>query len=902
VCLSLPELLESIPSFAFFPSQEGPDSIRDMNRREFLRTSVVTSTSLLTGNAASPAPGSGAIEPVPTLPRTRPRLPDLSPARWIWYPSGRTLQNTFVLFRREVELAAKPRRATGWICADSRYRLEVGGQRVQWGPAPSDPRWAEADPLDLTSHLRAGTNVLGATVLFYGTGDGTWPIGKPGFLFWLELEHEDGRVERVVSDSSWQTLLCRAWPPGRAKRWYLRALQEQFDARLYPRGWSRPGFQRGGDWLAAMPLNGSPNQPALATDYYEYTLDPGRGPTDVELRPRRIPLLHESVVEGARLSESFWLQWRTPPEDYFDYRTPGAFEVKGRDCSVAAGPGQWRVDLDGTQGAALTFQFEQQVVGWPAFTIEAPAGTVVELLVQEAHALGGPPLLNTHFDSWSRFICREGRNEFETFDFESLRWLQLHLHGVKGMVLLSDVRVRRRVFPWPNQPQVRTDDPALQRLFDASINTLHNCAQETLVDGMARERQQYSGDGGHQLHAVHLTFGEARLPARYLQTWSQGLTKEGFFLDCWPAYDRLARLIERQLDLTGWGPILDHGVGFNFDCWSHYLYTGDLDALREPYPRLVRFAAYLQGLTGPDGLLPVEDLGIPSVWIDHVAYQRQRHKQCAFNLYVAAAMQHALAPMCRAFGQPDRAEAVEEFGQRLQQAAVAGFWSRERGLFVNNLPWLAEEKFARTCDRSLATAILFDQCPNGQNRAAVRSLVECPPEMGFSYPCNAGWRLWALAKAGRGDVVVSDLRRRWAVMASVKANNTLQEDWTAQPDSGQQWSHCAVVPLYLAYHGLMGLKPLAPGFQRFELRPQLGDLERFELTAHTVQGPITLRSRGQRGSRDVILELPVQAQGELVLPKEEVPDLSPVPGLTPAGHNRFSLPRGRAVELRLRSV
>ena len=58
-------------------------------------------------------------------------------------------------------------------------------------------------------------------------------------------------------------------------------------------------------------------------------------------------------------------------------------------------------------------------------------------------------------------------------------------------------------------------DAALQKLLDASINTLHNSAQETIVDGMGRERQQYSGDCGHQLHAIFYAFGETRLPARF---------------------------------------------------------------------------------------------------------------------------------------------------------------------------------------------------------------------------------------------------------------------------------------------------------------------------------------------------------------------------------------------------
>ena len=875
-----------------------------MNRREFLKSTTASGGSLLlaqTAAADAPGPVRKLIEPAPMPNAPRPMLPDLSPARWIWYPSGRTLPNTFILFRRQLQLSAKPRRATGWICADSRYRLEINGRRAQWGPAPCDPRWTEADPLDLIGSLEPGENVLAATVLFYGTGDGTWPLGKPGFLFWLEIEHADGRMEKVVSEVSWHALLCRAWSPGHPKRWYLRALQEEFDARLYPDNWSRPGFLMDSHWLPAMPLDGSPNKPALSTNYDEYMMNMGGGPPDTQLGPRSIPLLQESIVPVARLAETCWMDWRITPQDYFDFRVPDAFAAHLEDFAVEAVPGQWRVELDGRRAAALTFELTEQVVGWPGFAIEAPAGTTIELLVHEAHALGGPPLLNTHFDSWTRLICREGRNEFETFDFESLRWLQLHIHSAKGTVLISDVHVRRRIFPWPNRPHLRTSEAPLQRLFDASVNTINNCAQETLVDGMARERQQYSGDGGHQMHAVHLAFGERRLVARYLSTWSQGLTKDGYFLDCWPAYDRLARLMERQLDLSGWGPILDHGVGFIFDCWHHYSYTGDLDALREPYPRLLRFARYLQGRIGADGLLPVENLGIPSVWIDHIAYQQQRHKQCAFNLYAAASMEHALGPLCRAQGLSSQAVAVEEFGRELAGAAIGRFWNPERGLFVNNQPWLAQEKGPRTCDRSLSTAILFDQCPDNQSAEALRSLVECPPEMGFSYPANACWRLWALAKSGRADVILADLRQRWATMASVKKNNTLQEDWQVQPDTGQQWSHCPVVPLHIAYQGLMGLKPLAPGFKRFELRPQFGDLNDLDLTAFTVQGPFSLRFSKQPAGPELVLQWPHDAQGELILPQAEAIDLPELANSAPAGHRRFKLPSSGALALRLRA-
>ena len=45
---------------------------------------------------------------------------ELPGAKWIWLPSQRTLPNTFVLFRKTVQLADVPRRAVLSIAADSR--------------------------------------------------------------------------------------------------------------------------------------------------------------------------------------------------------------------------------------------------------------------------------------------------------------------------------------------------------------------------------------------------------------------------------------------------------------------------------------------------------------------------------------------------------------------------------------------------------------------------------------------------------------------------------------------------------------------------------------------------------------------------------------------------------------
>ncbi len=781
---------------------------------------------------------------------------DLSPATWIWLPSERCLPNTFVLFRRELHLTNAPRSARGWLTADSRYKLTVNGQRVQWGPAPCDPRWLEADPCDLTSLLRVGANVIGVEVCYFGQGDGTWPMGAPGFIFKVQIDDQ-----LVVSDSSWQTCLDRAHRPGMYKRWFLRALQEEFDARLHPHGWDRPEFKPDATWLAAMKLRGSARTPAIFAGGPEYVLGADDATQHVaagqlgsvqpaELRAREIPLMRETLVKALPLEDCGRVTWLRDPNDWFESRVPGSFTI-ARDASVVhANPAV-------NEGFFFTYRMPEQVVGFPRITIDAPAGTIVEMMVRESHDVAtGPLWMENYIFHWTRFICREGVNEFESFDYESVQWLQLHVRGATRPVTIRDVSVRRREYPWQNTPQITCAEPALQRLFDASVNTLRNSCLETVVDGMGRERQQYSGDGGHQIQAVRPAFGDTKLPARFLKTFSQGMTLDGFFLDCWPGYDRLARLMQRQVGATVWGPLLDHGVGFNFDCWQHYLETGDREALAEPYPRLKRFADYLENLRRDDGMLPVENIGVPAVWIDHHAYRHQSHKRCAFNLYVAAMLQHALAPIIEIFG--DDPGPYRLLGAEIQQATVARYWDASRQLFI-----VGDD---RTCDRSLATAILFDQCPGGATHAVLQTLVDCPSTMGLSYPCNAVWRYWALAKGGRTDVIVRELRTKWATMASVIHNNALQENWDARLDSDAQFSHCPLAPLIMLYQCIAGIRPTAPGFAKVEIRPLLADLGDLRLVAHTPRGPITFTARKTTDGHDVAIQLPADCQATLVLP------------------------------------
>jgi len=881
-----------------------------LSRRDFFKSGAISGTTLMLGTSFLPT----ATPDTPKPDYASARIPDsvqlslpskyaldLSPAKWIWYPSQRTLANTFILFRKSITIKKEIKSATGWILGDSRYKLTVNKQRIQWGPPPSDPRFSEADPVDLTMVLKNGENIIGATVLFYGHGDGTWPIGKAGFIFKLDITYSDGSTEQIVSDKSWQCHLARSWKPGQYKRWYLRALQEEFDARKYPFGWSSPWFKTDLSWLTAMELIGSPAMPALSTNMSDYAYDSSSGSTVTELRKRSVPLLQETDIDDVRLEEALYVHWNQPVDDYFDMIVPDAYEVAGNIDGIGSTK-PWTFSLsESNQGAVLTVTLKEQVVGWPYFTVEAAEGTVIEVLVQEGHNLaknGGPAIMNNHHHSWSRFICRAGENNFQPFDFESFRWLQLHFHGALGSITVKNIGVKRRMYPWPNPASVSISDKNFQVLLNASINTLYNNSQETIVDGMGRERQQYSGDLGHVVHALHRVFGNCQLPARFVNTYSQGITLDGYFLDTWPAFDRLNRLSQRQLGLTKWGPILDHGIGFNFDCYYHYMYSGTLDDLEEVWPRLEKFCQYLKSIVQEDGLLPVENIGIPSVWIDHIAYAKQRHKQCAFNLYAAAMLKNAFNPLAIAMNKPEEAKQAMEFGDFLHKNTINTFWDSGQKLFINNKPWLSEEKGETMCDRSLATAVLFDLCPGNQNQAVIETLVARPANLGMSYPPNTNWYLWALGKAGKTDAIFHDFNTRWKQLRSAYENNTMQEDWQVVPDTGSQWSHASIAPLLTAYMDLAGIKPITPGYTKFSVEPLPGSLELLEIQNYTPSGPIGFKCSGKKGKRILSIKVPLGISGELVLDSREKVKLKELTSVQNLKH--YELAPGSTIELKLK--
>ncbi|MEI7577165.1 MAG: hypothetical protein WCK51_09740 [Armatimonadota bacterium] len=730
----------------------------------------------------------------------------MKPARWIWLPSNRTLANTLVYFRKEFDLDEIPKESKGWICADSRYVLYINGQRVQFGPAPFDPRHPEADPIDLAPYLVKGRNCIGVHVLFYGHGDGTWPTGKPGLI----LRAQAGR-EVIATDQTWSCSVDRAIKPGGHKRWFLRALQETDDARLWPQGWCFADYKEDLYWYKAMELDASPEQsPAMAgySNYLEdtYFEDTWRS----SLTPRSIPMMSEVYVQARKVYEGR-VHWKGNPNDYWDF---GA-DVIHRITSVE------QADLTKPYSVVMRFELPECMVGWPSVELEADAGVIVEVSVQES-VPETATWQNPKFHGYCRHISLKGDYGFTSYDYETGRYIQLHIdvpRGAKFVIKRVGMRRRRLITDYENSTV--TSDGALNLVLTAAHNTLVNSCQDIAVDGMARERQQYSGDGGHQLHAARQAHGLASISSRFLRTFAHGQTLSGVWFDSWPGYDRYARVGQRQIGATNWGPLVDHSIGFVCDHVHHWLQTGDRKPYEENKPKILKFLGYLDTIRDDHGMLRVQALGNEAVWIDHEAYKTQEQKQLAYNLYEA--YMHCLLAMID--GLEPRIDPFLD--------ANVGRYCRE-GNLVNNP--LAKTGY-QIDDRALAHFIWLNAHTNWNHvhlQAAINALVN--QKCTHSYPANSVWRHWAYAQVGRVDLILDELRTKWRKMNSIDECNTLSEFWTARPNTDDLYSHCAVSPTIMMHQAVLGLGNFRNG--QLRLRPQLADLPKFAIKSDTPKGVI----------------------------------------------------------------
>lgn len=170
----------------------------------------------------------------------------LRPEEWRASWVGAERPSETVLLRRAFDVRPGLARALVHVCGLGQYELTANGRKA--GSDLLTPGWTKYDrtclydTYDLTPLLNPGANAVGLFLAngFYNVKGGryakyTGSFGPLKAIAQIRLEYADGSVEYVGTGRSWRT------HPGPIVFSCVYG-GEDFDARLWPRGWDGPGF------------------------------------------------------------------------------------------------------------------------------------------------------------------------------------------------------------------------------------------------------------------------------------------------------------------------------------------------------------------------------------------------------------------------------------------------------------------------------------------------------------------------------------------------------------------------------------------------------------------------------------------------------------------------------------
>jgi hypothetical protein len=119
------------------------------------------------------------------------------------------------------------------------------------------------------------------------------------------------------------------------------------------------------------------------------------------------------------------------------------------------------------------------------------------------------------------------------------------------------------------------------------------------------------------------------------------------------------------------------------------------------------------------------------------------------------------------------------------------------------------------------------------------------------------------------DLLTSSSKTSWLNMIAAGAGAT-SEAWDASMKGNLTYSHpWAASPAFVVPSGLFGIQPLAPGYEKFRVKPQPGDLEHASITVPTARGKIGVAfDHGGSGAFRLVVGIPGNTSAELSVPAD----------------------------------
>ncbi len=794
----------------------------------------------------------------PLYERKRPSCLDTKwePGTGLIWMGGETLffenpRNRTMRFRKTFHLGFVPVSAELRIFADTHYQLSINGRHFGRGPGRSDPTWTYYDRYDAVPLLQQGENTIAVLVLFQGFGTGARISIMQGLLFQLVICGANGETCVVVSDPTWKASPSDDFVrPTPRLHGPLGCIEVQ-DTRLSQPGWSLPGFDDS-RWSAT----GYIKSDLAVTPWYHFVENPlpQREERDVDACPR---VRHASADFSIPAVEALG--------------EPRPFPVTDSANPEATFPVAISPSPSLSSAHIVTLDFERIETGLFRLEIEGAAGgggggteAVIDALFSDSIALGDIiPKPEQARILTSRWILRGGRQTLEVaFNWLAFRHVQLWIWSA-APVTLHRAWVRTLYYPLPPVEGFTCDDPQLTRLDAICAHSIRLCCQDGIVDSPSREQQQWIGDARKTAIFNHHRWGDAKLHRNLIEQVGQGMDWTGSMVPRYPSGNRNV------------SPIPSFSLDWICAFEDLYQFTGDDSLLADWWPNILRAIRWFSAFERTaDSLLEQvphwlyidlgEGLGGRGLGTGKI--------RTTLNLQYLAALR-AVAGYAKRLGDAGALAWFDGKAAQLAQSIRAHLWTG-RGYADACSDGRFTSGFSEV---TAAHALLHLEAPGSERAGIILSEVFTKNSTAVSSsPFSMHVVLQSLRLHSREQRSLDIIRQRYAPLLDAGATATW-EHWrvlwnnleTGYPQCASSCHAWGAAPLAFFTSTILGIRPLAPGWQRVELRPFCGDLVRASGACLLPQGLLQVRWKNEAGQFTLHVVTPESAQplqGDIVMP------------------------------------
>ena len=425
-------------------------------------------------------------------------------------------------------------------------------------------------------------------------------------------------------------------------------------------------------------------------------------------------------------------------------------------------------------------------------------------------------------------------------DSKAFRYVMVE---TRGMITYSDVSMDYEYseFQHGKSGSFKCDNRELNKIWEVAAYTMDLTTREFFMDGIKRDRWTWSGD------AI-----QSYLMNYYLR----------FDTDC---VRRTIRQLRGKDPVTAHlNTIMDYTFYWFKSVLDFYQYAGDIDFVREIYPRMQTMMKYVLGRLNSEGMAE----GQPDDWIfvDWVDFpMHKRGILCFEQILLCKALQtmHTCAAMLRdnpLSNPPQGSITTEEYAADADKYAGLAdslhaklkptFWDDSRHAFMHAIE--DGEMNRQITMFPNMFAIIYNMVDDDDKKLIMDNVMHNRDVEPITTPYMRFYELEALCQMGEQERVLPEMLSYWGGMLKEGATSFWEKYNPADEGAqhlamygrpyGKSLCHAwGASPIYIIGKYFLGVKPLKPGYKEYEVRPVLGGLKRMQGSVPTPFGEVRVK-------------------------------------------------------------